>query len=575
MSLPDFFSIELGHSLSHIKGRPPAAPLSLSRTTPPTMPSTNITLIFGFLAFVCGQLFSAYLHPSPVKRERVVTVVAVAPGFSLASLVLVVLAVLVIHDAVLILLLHHLAKTDTSRSDPAHIVSKSRKAAADNSPCLRRPTLLLLPPVPVNDPRPSPHSILVGPPRTIWVLPFLKMHRVGVPLIPRPFWTRAIYQQAVCALGPPLFCRLIAHLASGDAPVSGQEFGEDTGMQSIDNSSTVEEKVGEEPEYRDKDVPEPDAPQYEEPLLDDITAPARPSRAPFLRYVAASALLRRLQFRAVDEACYASIEEVKEDDTTKVEEDFEEDIEGEYVGEDVEIVEENVEADAEEAGVEDAKEIEIVQQNVENVKETIDVEIVEVAVDNVQEKGKEPVEEEDFKENVKEEDFKKTVESAKQPVEVPESGEENVEEVAETAEEDSEVEKAAQIADAAQLVQENIETAGKVPVQAAPEVDEETETHSVDAMKIKKEEEEVEDAASEDRVGPDYDYDDLPSYEDFVRDVPLEPLFEEWAPAAPAYACTTTTTTTTRDARTRGSHIGLLSRIRLSSRVSASIAPSA
>ncbi|KAJ6460129.1 hypothetical protein C8R47DRAFT_1161258 [Mycena vitilis] len=541
--------------------------LILTTTITTRMPNSTIALVLCFFTFVCGQVFQAAIHPSPAKLERVVTVVAVAPGFSLASLILVVLAVLVIHDAVLILLLHHLGKTDTGRSDPAHIVSKSLKAAVDNAPGLRRPTLLLLPPVPVNDPRPSPHSILVGPPRTIWVLPFLKMHRVGVLLIPRPFWTRAIYQQAACALGPPLFCRLIAHLAAGDAPVSGQEFGEDDGMQSIDNSSTVEEKGGEEPEYRDKDVPEPDAPQYKEPLLDDITAPARPSRAPFLRYVAASALLRRLQFRAVDEACYASIEEVKEDDDDcgKVE----------HAEEEVKIIAEtaqNVEQDAiQEDTEENVEEHPINAEQVvkKNVKEVIEeeVKIVEETVLNGEE-------------DAIEKDAQGTVQNVEDTVQVPETVEEDVK-TFESAEEDAEVEKATQ--DLNRARDEN-EIAGKVPVQAAPEVDEETETLSVDAMKMKKEEEEVEDAASEDRVGPDYDYDDLPSYEDFVRDVPAEILFEEWAPAAPAYAITrppplaalaACTTTTTRDARTRGSHLGLLSRIRLSSRVSAAATASA
>ncbi|KAJ6460133.1 hypothetical protein C8R47DRAFT_1161280 [Mycena vitilis] len=570
-------------------------------TTTTTMPNSTITLVLCFLAFVCGQVFQAAIHPCPVKFERVATVVAVAPGFSLSGLVLVVLAVLIVHDAVLVLLLHWLAKADVETKS-ARLASNILKAAVYNAPGLRRPTLLLLPPVPVNDPGPPPHSILVGPPRTIWVLPFLKMHRVGVLLIPRPFWTRAIYRQAVCALGPraalpiqhppvlalapkhstgsitsppqdgvPLFRRLLAHLASGDAPVSGQEFDQDDGMQSIDASSTVEEKVGEEPQYRDKDVPEPGAPQYEEPLLDDITAPARPSRAPFLRYVAASALLRRLQFRAVDEACYASIEEVKEDDTTKVEEDFEEDIEGEYVGEDVEIVEQDAVGEDAQENVEDCE---------ENVKEIDGIvqEVVEAAEEAVEESDKktDEVEEEAAKEDVAK-NIEETVE-----VEVAKTVEADQKTV-ESAEEDAEVEEAAQIADAAQPVDENIKIAGKVPVQAVPEV--EGETHSVDALKTcSLEEKDAEDTAAEERAAPDYDYDDLPSYEDFVRDVPTDPLFEGWASAAPAYAITrppplaalaACTTATTRDARTRGSHLGLLSRIRLSSRVSAAATASA
>ncbi|KAJ6460128.1 hypothetical protein C8R47DRAFT_1327787 [Mycena vitilis] len=561
------------------------------------MPST-IALGLCFFAFVCGQVFQAAIHPSSiVKAAPVPEAVVVARGYSFATLVFVVVAVLLIHDGILILLLHGLAKADVETKS-ARLASNILKAALDNAPGFRRPTLLLLPPVPVNDPRPSPHSILVGPPRTIWVLPFLKMHRVGVLLIPRPFWTRAIYRQAVCALGPraalpiqhpPVLALAPKHSTASivscpqdgvllfrcpleDLTAGGFSLAdEDTDIQTIDASSTAEKEnvEGEERKSHDIDLAEPNAPESDhEIFLDDSPLQARPSRAPFLRYVAASALLRRLQFRAVDEACYASIEEVKEDDTTKVEEDFEEDIEGEYVGEEVKGVmdEEDVKKNAIEEDTEENVEehpINVEQVVKKNVKEDIEeeVKIVEETVLNG--------EDDDI-----EKDAQRTVQNVEDTAEVPETVEEDVKTV-ERAEEDAEVEEAAQITDPAQ--DEN-EIAGKVPVQPAPEVDEETKTHSVDGMKMKEEEEEeVEDAASEDRVGPDYDYDDLPSYEDFVRDLPNDPLFEEWATAAPAYAITrppplaalvACTTTTTRDARTRGSHIALLGR--LSSRVSAS-----
>ncbi|KAJ7682039.1 hypothetical protein DFH06DRAFT_286009 [Mycena polygramma] len=532
------------------------------------MSTNTITLAFCFLAFLCGQFFHATLHPSSiVKTAAVPEVVVVIRGFSLVSLIFVIVAVLVVHDSVILLLLHHLGKSDaSSRSESTRLVSKSLMAAAGNVHRPRRLTLLLLPPMPPNDHRPPPHSMLIGPPRSIWVLPFFKMHRGGVPLIPRPFWTRAIYQQRLglraalplleqspaLALAPklsrsltfassiasghqdevPLFRRLLEHLAAGDTPVTELGFEKDNRMESIDISSGIEQQVEEEAEYRDTDLPKPDAPEDEEASLDDSPTQSRPSQAPFLLHIAASALLRRLQFRVVEEVSYASIEEVVEEveagDHMKVEEDAEEDA-AENVKEIVENVKEPIEVEI----VEEAAELE--KEAVKNVKAA-----AEIAEDNVKETEveKEPVE--NVKEPV-EECVKKTVEEA---------------------------------ADVAQLVHE---TAGKVPVQATPEVGGETETLSIDAMKkYDLNEKEVEGATAE-RVVPAYDeFDGLPSYEDFVRDLPDQPLFGEWVSAAPAYAiirpplsalAERTTTTTLHDARARGSHLGLLGRP--SSRVSA------
>ncbi|KAJ6460117.1 hypothetical protein C8R47DRAFT_1327776 [Mycena vitilis] len=566
-----------------MKGRPPLLFPSLTRTTTTTkMPNSTITLVFCFFAFVCGQLFSAYLHPSPVKLEHMPCVVAVDHGFSLTALVSIVFVVLIVHDAVLILLLHGLAKADV-KTKSAYLVSKSLKAAVDNAPGFHRPTLLLLPPAPATGPRPPPPSIFVSQ-GSLRVLPLPMFERRWLFGVPRPFWTRAIYQQRVglratspllehslaLALAPklstpipslacrpqhgvPLFARLAGHLA-GDVLSIKHELDEGPDIQSIDASSTAEEEnvEGEERESHDTDLSDPYASACDEPPLDDSPTQARPSRAPFLRFVAASALLRRLQFRVVEEVPYASIEEVKDedDDCGKVEEDvehIEEDV-GDDVGEDVKIVEESVKAAAEPVkSVKDPFEEEDVKENVKDAKEDVD------------KNTKEPVE--DTEEKTK----------------VPESVHEDNEKTVAVAEDAAEVENATQIAD---VGGHDNEAAGKVPVQAAPEVEEGMETLPVDAP----DEKDAEDtAADEERAGPACnEYDDLPNYEDFVRDVPLEPLFEEWAPAAPAYAitrppplaalaaCTTTaTTTTTRDARTRGSHIGLLSRIRLSSRVSA------
>ncbi|KAJ7682029.1 hypothetical protein DFH06DRAFT_1463880 [Mycena polygramma] len=585
----------VSHSQSHIKGCPLRF-LSLILTTTTTMPNSTITLVLCFVSFICGQVFQAGLRPSPAK---VVSVAAVAPGFSLAALISVIVALLVIHDAVLILFLHHLGKSDVIvKTKSAHLDLKSLMAAADNAPRPRCRTLLLLPPVPVTTSSNPARSTLV-PPRSLWVLPLLKMHCGGVPLIPRPFWTRAIYQQHLgpraalpieqspaLALAPklsiasiashpqdgvPLFSRLAGDLGDGEALVCGHESDEDTGIQSIEISSSIEERFKEEPASRD--IPEPldneldsDSPEDEEATAKENHTQIRPLQAPFLLHIAASALLRRLQFRVIEEASCASIEEVVEE--IEVEEHAIE-------------IEEDVEEDGEvpDTSEEDVREIEIIQENVENVKKVAEESVEE----DVEEEVKIAVEtvEENVKESVKaavelvEEDLRKTVESAKEPVEnVKEPVEEYVKKTIEIAEE---------AADAAQLVQENVETAGKVPVQAAAlEVEEETETHSVEAPKTYSlNAEEIKGVAAAEDVAAYDEYDDLPSYEEFVRDVPTEPLFEVkpvdvydvCRPPPLSGLAGRTTATTRHDARARGSHIGLLSR--LSSRVSAPVSVSA
>ncbi|KAJ7706988.1 hypothetical protein B0H17DRAFT_1325730 [Mycena rosella] len=91
------------------------------------MPS-NIILFLNFLMFILGQLFQAFCHslssPTRIVSESATRLVSSGPSFSLSTVIVMVIAVLFVHDALILLVLRHIllpkhaAKTRSRRAFP-------------------------------------------------------------------------------------------------------------------------------------------------------------------------------------------------------------------------------------------------------------------------------------------------------------------------------------------------------------------------------------------------------------------------------------------------------------------------
>lgn len=305
------------------------------------MPSTSITLALCFFAFICGQLFNAFctsLHP--VKIEYITNVVSVDTGFSLKTLIAVVLSVMVVHDvAILLVILQFLKSPNPTTTKALRVLKTLSAAAADCIVIRQRPRLLL-----------SPLLVNISPAMHIGFL----RKPMGI-AIPRPFWLwQVLYRPSIMTFGSRVHLSLIEYPTAlalvtkrVSSPLScislfagGRPGMQDTlptfirpfgpmaapavprypltgvGLQGIWGAIIKEE--GEENSEDSTLFLESNSSFKEEPiekaLAEDSPVHARQSHVPFLRNLAAAALLRKLHVQVDEEPCYASIEEVAEDE---------------------------------------------------------------------------------------------------------------------------------------------------------------------------------------------------------------------------------------------------------------------
>ncbi|KAJ7922337.1 hypothetical protein B0H13DRAFT_1983481, partial [Mycena leptocephala] len=319
------------------------------------MPSASFTLILCFVTFICGQLFNAFctsLHP--IKIESIASVVPVDTGFSFKTVIVIVFSALVVHDAVILLVIRHLPK-DSKRT--LRVLKTLPAAAADHISIPQGPLLIL----PVNTLL-VPHKsfrlrpTVVSIPRPFWIWRFLYRpptigfsSRAVLPLL-EYLTTLALVAKRVssplpCALltgghpciqDLPLFMRLFSPLAAAAVPrypLTGvglqgvwgtnvkeelEEDSEDTTLYLESNSSLKDKEIK---ASADKGIKTTLEETIEDSPAED--GPGRQSHVPVLRHLTAAALLRKSQVRVNDEPCYASIEEVIEDEEV-VEESVEE-----------------------------------------------------------------------------------------------------------------------------------------------------------------------------------------------------------------------------------------------------------
>jgi hypothetical protein len=319
------------------------------------MPSASFTLILCFVTFICGQLFNTFctsLHP--IKIESIASVVPVDTGFSFKTVIVIVFSALVVHDAVILLVIRHLPK-DSKRT--LRVLKTLPAAAADHISIPQGPLLIL----PVNTLL-VPHKsfrlrpTVVSIPRPFWIWRFLYRpptigfsSRAVLPLL-EYLTTLALVAKRVssplpCALltgghpciqDLPLFMRLFSPLAAAAVPrypLTGvglqgvwgtnvkeelEEDSEDTTLYLESNSSLKDKEIKASADEGIKTT-------LEETIEDSPAedGPGRQSHVPVLRHLTAAALLRKSQVRVNDEPCYASIEEVIEDEEV-VEESVEE-----------------------------------------------------------------------------------------------------------------------------------------------------------------------------------------------------------------------------------------------------------
>ncbi|KAJ7849790.1 hypothetical protein B0H14DRAFT_3866765 [Mycena olivaceomarginata] len=316
---------------------------SLSATTPSNISST-LSLILCFLAFICGQLFHAYCTSIyHIKIESIVTVVPVDAGFSLKTLIAIVLSVLIVHDLVLLLVLRHVYRT--AKYQPKISLKTLLGPAAVATAASARhtePRLLLLPPTSsqrasllcptVSGFHDSPpqfpgHSgfgvsrFLIDPSCFLLLPPFPGRSGVGAPhtiglqsLLPS--------REAVLPLIEfPAALALITKRVSNQLPFVSLITGGRTRihdfkplfvrLDSLGNTGSRTTALKLEPSNKALSTC---SASIEEDKEDNSQIPAgRYFYVPFLRHVAAAAPVRRLQLKVHDEPSYASIEEVTKD----------------------------------------------------------------------------------------------------------------------------------------------------------------------------------------------------------------------------------------------------------------------
>ncbi|KAJ6457038.1 hypothetical protein C8R47DRAFT_1227582 [Mycena vitilis] len=307
------------------------------------MPSASQTLALCIAFFILGQLFEVSIHPS--KTEYLV-----APtGFSLTTLVAVVVSVLLIHDA---LVLFFLLRPPISRSaDQQHRLESLAAAAADTIPDHR--LVLRLPladrpaapmasgltfdvpstrnlsqssckvvrtdyskalPTSIDSSTIDTRRMIIRVPRLFW-----RLFGPNVARSPVEYNTLLAPVIKICTPVVPHTRRLLDTQDAASLPrlsttaATGLDFKTKYRAASLCKEEQVEDSV------LDTTSLENEA----RPAHDTSPTPPRASQVPFLRHVAAAALLRRLGFRVVEEPSFASIEEVADDEGKVADEEVE------------------------------------------------------------------------------------------------------------------------------------------------------------------------------------------------------------------------------------------------------------
>ncbi|KAJ7265351.1 hypothetical protein B0H12DRAFT_195418 [Mycena haematopus] len=301
------------------------------------MPSSSVTIILCFLAFLFGQVFNSICtslkDPTHinVNIEPVIAAAPVHTGFTFATLVWVVALVLLVHDLVVVVVIRLLLKD--RKCAPQAILKCLPAAVADNVVIPRRNRLLLLPSIAAN-PSPavsrSPSMVLsVLKPFNFWPAAFLS--------IPRPFWrpqhawyqfsNMAVIARAVLPLmvieSPPALALVTMRASTQQLPLFTLATGRRVGIPifkasfirlygfSTGSITPTERTLKNSVEEEIEETLHEDARINTSPPPQDASACTRSSRAPLLRHVAAAALLRKLRFKILeDEPCHARVQEI-------------------------------------------------------------------------------------------------------------------------------------------------------------------------------------------------------------------------------------------------------------------------
>ncbi|KAJ7684368.1 hypothetical protein DFH06DRAFT_1155429 [Mycena polygramma] len=315
------------------------------------MPSVFTTLSLCFASFILGQLFQVSIHPT--KRE----ILVVPSGFSLSTVVSVIVCVLLVHDALALLFL--LRPLTSRSSNQKHRFKSLAVAAADTIPEHR--LALRLPPVD-RPAAPMASGLTFHVPSLFWVRrnlsqssfkvvrrrPFLLIEytkaspasidrsidtRWMIISAPRPFWrlsglgpnvARSLVEYKT-ALAPLIKIRspLAPHTSRlldvqdstsftrlSETAIIGLDLKKEDGAVDVCSIEEQEEQVEDFALELNTTSLENEA----RPAQDTTPTPPRASQAPLLRHIAAAALLRRLGFCVVEEPSTASIEEVTDED---------------------------------------------------------------------------------------------------------------------------------------------------------------------------------------------------------------------------------------------------------------------
>ncbi|KAJ7130914.1 hypothetical protein C8R46DRAFT_1235917 [Mycena filopes] len=273
--------------------------MSTSKTSSP-----SLVLILCFFAFILGQVFNAFCARLSSPAQIVEKVVVVHVGYSFKTLVAVVLLAIITNNLAFVVGYRYLTRSPkiAQRCQTAHSV--------DRLDIPRHDSLFLLPrAIPI----PGVFKLFVrlamlGTFKILYWPLFTAYPKTTIPLLNHPdpaalalVLTTKLHTFAVCIPdGLPTFIRVFRHLAVKSYrfegrvfrgrirfPINIQEVKERT-LKSINEEGYQEDKVE-----------------------------RRPSRASFLQHLAAAALLRKCQFQVEEEACYATVVEIDEEEDDK------------------------------------------------------------------------------------------------------------------------------------------------------------------------------------------------------------------------------------------------------------------
>ncbi|KAJ7167802.1 hypothetical protein C8R46DRAFT_1191844 [Mycena filopes] len=271
--------------------------MSTSKTSSP-----SLVLIVCFFAFILGQVFNAFCARLSSPTQIVEKVVVVHVGYSLKTLVVVVLLTIVANNLAFVVGYRYLTRSpkvarprrtarsvyrlDIARHDSPFLHPSEVSIPSVSNLSVRLAILrtfkILYRPLPRAHPK-TTISLLDHPdPAALALVPTTKSHPVDV-CIPD---------------GLPTFIRVFRHLAVKSFRFEGRVFR---------GRIRFPIYIKEVEECKPKSI-------LEEGHLteQEDKAERRPSRANFLQHLAAAALLRKCQFQVEEEACYATVVEIEE-----------------------------------------------------------------------------------------------------------------------------------------------------------------------------------------------------------------------------------------------------------------------